>query len=359
MTTLDRRKLMALAGSTAVATALADATRAQQGPPPAAPPGAAAPPRAPRPPYDPNGKIGEKIGQFRALDPEFNSLIADGAAVERIANVEGNAEGPTWVPLDGGYLLFSDPPMNRMWKWTAKTGATLFLEPSGFAGADARKIFREPGSNGIHYSKGAIYFADSGDRAIIKYDLKTKTRTTVVDKFMGKRLNSTNDLVFAKDGTIFFTDPPYGLLGVADSKEIELPYHGVYRLGTDGVLTLVDTSPLINGIALSPDDKILYTCGGRAKRAQFDVGDGRIVNNKRDFGDNETGGDGMKVDAKGYLWCSGGPGLIIFNPAGKRIGVMEANTGCANCTFGADGTLYLAMGHSFGRAKTKTKGIAW
>ena len=161
------------------------------------------------------------------------------------------------------------------------------------------------------------------------------------------------------DGTIFFTDPPYGLNGVAQSKYVELDFHGVFRLGTDGEVTVVDReNQLVNGVALSPDGRTLYTCGGRNPRAAYDVDARNRVSNKRPFGVNETGGDGMKVDARGNLWCSGGPGLIIFNPAGKRIGVMETNLGASNCYFGDDGHIYITMGHSVGRVPVKVKGVA-
>lgn len=380
MTEFDRRKILALTGGVALAgIAGAAAAQAPQqgagGPPPGGPPGGApggppggppgapgappGPPRVPRPPYDPNAPMGVEIGRMRRLDPEFDALCEDGAVVERIANVEGNAEGPCWVPENGGYLIHSDPPKNEMWKWDPRTKAhTIFAKPAGFFGADPDNVFREAGSNGIRYWKGSLIYADSGNRTVMQMDLKTRKKTVLADRFGDKRLNSPNDLTIAKDGTIFFTDPPYGLNGVANSKYVELPFHGVFRLGTDGSVTVVDRdSPLINGIALSPDGKILYTCGGRNNRAQYDVGPGNIPRNKRPFGVNETGGDGMKVSSSGHLWCSGGPGLIIFNPAGKRIGVMETIHGCANCTFGTDGYLYLAMGHSIGRVRVKAKGL--
>jgi gluconolactonase len=372
MTTFDRRKLLAMAGTTAATAALARTAWAQApaaapaGPPaqaggaPGGPPGApAGPPRPPRPPYDPNAPLKVEIGKLKSLDPSFLALADDGAVVERIANVEGNAEGPCWVPENGGYLLHSDPPMNVIWKWDPKTYAhTVFKKPSGFFGADPDKVFREAGSNGIHYWKGFLIYADSGNRTIMKLNLKTMKVEVLADRFGDKRLNSPNDVTIAKDGTIFFTDPPYGLNGVANSKYVELDFHGVFRLGTDGEITVVDKAPLINGIGLSPDGRKLYTCGGRNNRAVFDVDAQNRTSNKRNFGENETGGDGMKVDAMGNLWCSGGPGLIIFNPAGKRIGTMETNLGASNCYFGTDGYLYITMGHSVGRVKVKVKGLA-
>ena len=327
MTTLDRRKLLGLAGTAALTSAIAKSAFAQtpQGGPPAGaapggPPGApggapAGPPRPPRPPYDPNAPLKVEVGRLKSLDPEFLKLADDGAVVERIANVEGNAEGPCWVPEEGGYLLHSDPPKNEIWKWDPKDYShKIWAKPAGFFGADPDNVFREAGSNGIAYWKGSIIYADSGNRTVMKMDLKTRKKTVLADRFGDKRLNSPNDVTIAKDGTIFFTDPPYGLNGVANSKYVELDFHGVFRLGTDGEVTVVDKSPLINGIGLSPDGTKLYTCGGRANRAVFDVDSKNRTSNKRNFGiENETGGDGMKVSAGGYLWCSGGPGLIIFN----------------------------------------------
>ena len=354
----DRRHMLVTAAAVTMTSMASRAQTPAGAPAPGAAP--AGPPRTPPPPYDPNGPIGAKIGSVQKLDPELDALIDENAILERIANVEGNAEGPCWVPEQGGYLLYSDPPGNKMHKWTEKGGDEIFMAPSGFAGDDPNHIYREAGSNGIHYRDGHIIYADSGNRAVVRMDLKTRQKEILASKFEGKRLNSPNDVAITKKGVIFFTDPPYGLNDTLKSPARELDFQGVFRIGLDGALSVVDRDGMMpNGIGLSPDGKILYTSDtGGGKRQMYDLDANDQPSNRRLFGDGDMGGDGFKVAATGHLFASGRGGMIIYNPAGKKIGMIVPVGGpISNCYFSDEGYLYISNGHSMGRIKIKVKGV--
>ena len=158
-------------------------------------------------------------------------LIPEGSKPAAIASGLKWAEGPVWIP-DGGYLLFSDVPNNRIHRWSDGTGMSLFLEPSGGTVAEG---FREPGSNGLKLGPaGSIIMADQGNRGVALLDLRTRAKRMLAQRYGGKRLNSPNDVAVGPDGAIWFTDPPYGLEGLDASPLKEQPANGVYRLGTDG-----------------------------------------------------------------------------------------------------------------------------
>ena len=150
------------------------------------------------------------VGTIHMEAPALAGLMDMKAPVEKLAEGFTWSEGPVWIS-DGNYLLFSDVPANVIFRWSEKDGLSEFLKPSGYAG-DEKGIFREPGSNGlIRGPYNSILMADHGNRAVAKLDLSTKTKTLLADRFRGKRFNSPNDLVLAKDGSIWFTDPPSSL----------------------------------------------------------------------------------------------------------------------------------------------------
>ena len=179
----------------------------------------------------------------------------------------GWAEGPLWIK-SGGYLLFTDVPGNKMYKWSAKGGLEKFLDPSGAASHDPN-VWREAGANGLTlFDAHSILLADTGNRGIQKLDLATKKKTPVAMTFEGKKFSSPNDVISMKNGVVFFTDPPYGFKKFDAAPEKEIAFNGVYRVGKDGKVTAIEkelTRP--NGVALSPDESILYVAQSEGTKA--------------------------------------------------------------------------------------------
>jgi len=304
--------------------------------------------------------------------PALGSLIAAGAKVEKVADGVTWAEGPVWI-RDGGYLLLSDPPENRMFRWSAKDGLSVFMKPSGYAGTDTA-IFREDGSNGLipGDKPGTILMADSGSRGIARLDLATKKKTFLVTQYKAKKFNSPNDLVLGRDGSIWFTDPPYGLKNLDKSPAKEMPFNGVYRLLPNGDVRLIDGSLTFpNGIGLSPDQRTLYVSVSdpdQAKIYAYSLDPTGKVLNRRVFADMtplvKQGlpglPDGMKIDAHGNLFASGPGGIHILSPKGVELGLIKTDVTSENCAFGEDGgTLFIASTHAVLRVRTKTKGLGY
>ncbi len=178
------------------------------------------------------------IGHLESLDPGFDQRIADDAKIEVLAGGFTWTEGPVWVSDEsGGHLLFSDIPRNSIFRWTEARGIELFMRPSGYTGVAYYGL--EPGSNGLALDpQGRLTACEHGDRRVSVLT-RGGGKRTLVDNFEGKRLNSPNDLVFDSDGSIYFTDPPYGLPERAADPRRQLDFCGVYRLDTDGKLTLL------------------------------------------------------------------------------------------------------------------------
>jgi len=311
---------------------------------------------------------------LRRLDPALDALIAPDVEIEEIASGFQWTEGPVWVK-DGGYLLFSNlsPDANTIYRWSRADGTSAFITPAGYAGPPTPTL-REPGSNGLAIDHtGKLIICDSGDRSLTRYDLATKRRTTLVDRFEGKRLNSPNDLVIAKSGAIYFTDPPYGLEGLENSPIKELSFSGLYRLSPEGKLALLDKEFLYpNGIAFAPDEKTLFVCNTDQKlaiiRAYKLDADGMPANFTTffDFRPYFTPGgigvpDGMKIDEAGNVFAAGPGGHYVISPAGKLLGVIEIPGRYAtNSAFGEDGsTLFIAATDIVVRMRLKTKAANW
>ena|SRR5438094_979456 len=182
------------------------------------------------------------------LDPRFDELVASEAVLEKIADGIAWAEGPVWN-RPGEFLLFSDVPNNSIFKWEPGKGLSLFLKPTGYTGTEPFQG-REPGSNGLAFDKqGRLVFCQHGDRRISRLE-KNGTKTVLVEKYQGKRINSPNDLVFKSNGDLYFTDPPFGLPKSFDDPKRELDFCGVYRFSKSGKLTLLTKQVQApNGIA--------------------------------------------------------------------------------------------------------------
>lgn len=311
------------------------------------------------------------VGKVTAFDPAFNAIVAPDARIEKIADGVTWSEGPAWV-RDGGYLLFSDVPKNRMYRWSQKDGLSVFLEPSGYAGPPDSAL-REPGSNGLLLEPaGTLLLADSGTRALARMDLATKKKTFIAERYQGKRFNSPNDIARRRDGVLFFTDPTYGLTGGESSPVRELAISGVYRLDKDGSVHLVDDSlKYPNGVELSPDERHLYvsnTDPGNplwmvyALDARGEVTEKHVFARARDLPAGPPGGnpDGMCMAADGKLFTSAPGGLVVFSPEGKALGRIETGTIVSNCVFGEDGRmLYMSSNNFIARVRVGVKGLGY
>jgi gluconolactonase len=292
--------------------------------------------------------------RVQRLSPALDRMIAPDAVIETIATGIRWAEGPVWVE-DGQYLLFSDPPANVVRRWRRGAVAAPFLTPSGAAHADP-KLVREPGANGLALDRtGALLIANSGGRSIDRVDLKTRRRTTLVDHYRGKRFNSPNDMHVARDGAIYFTDPPYGLAAGDTSRIKELPHNGVYRWRAGGEAELLDgTLTRPNGIALSPDERRMYVSISDEAAPRIMVYDldaagrptaSRVLLDAAPL--RAAGGqglpDGMKVARDGTLVTSAPGGITFLSPEGERLGLIANGRAMANCAFGERGqALFIA-----------------
>ena len=311
----------------------------------------------------------QTIGSIEKIDDALADFIDVNEKIEVLTTGYNWSEGPVWIKSEG-YLLFSDVPENKIHKWSPKTGHSVFMDPSGYDGGNGENGEKEPGSNGLMLdNEGRLLVCDHGNRRVYRVE-KDGTKTTLADRFNGKRFNSPNDLVINSKGVIYFTDPPYGL---KDKTKREIGFCGVYRLSPDGTVSLI-TKELErpNGIALSPDEKTLYVAQSYKPAPVWNA-----YAIKEDGTTNETGKtlynslkyaeagdqgmpDGMCVDVKGNLWATGPGGVLIISPEGKLLGRIMMGQKIANCTFGDDGsTLYMTSDDKICRVKTKTKGLGF
>jgi gluconolactonase len=260
-------------------------------------------------------------------DPRFDALIPQGAVVETVASGFEWVEGPAWDRVRGA-LLFSNIPENAVYQVRPPERASLFLKPSGYTGT-APFTGREPGSNGLAFDpQGRLVLCEHGDRRIARLEPDGR-KTTLADRYQGKRLNSPNDLVLKSDGSIYFTDPPFGLPGAFDDPDKELSFQGVYRLSPDGTLTLLTKElEAPNGIGFSPDEKTLYVSNADRKNAvwmAFDVlengtlGPGRVFFDATEWVRTKKGvPDGLDVDRHGNLFAAGPGGIHVIAPDGTH-----------------------------------------
>ncbi len=304
-------------------------------------------------------------------DPAIDAIIPKDARIEKLAAGFGWAEGPVWIG-SGNYLLFTDVPGNRMWKWSQDAGLELFLDPSGAINPDPA-IWREAGANGL-YPDGpdSILLADTGNRMIARLNLATKQKTPVATQFEGRKLSTPNDVVRTRSGVVFFTDPPYGFRKGDAAEQKEQAFNGVYRVATDGTVTAVEKSlTRPNGVALSPDERTLYVTQSEPGRAIIMAyaldQDARVVGSHlfHDATDLAAAGasgltDGLTVAADGTIFTSAPGGVLVLSKDGKRLGRISTGQTIANCKFGDDGrTLYLTSGNMLARIRLNTGGATF
>ncbi len=308
-----------------------------------------------------------KIGSIERTQPEVDKLLAKDASIEVLAEGFTWSEGPLWMGgAKDGHLLFSDIPRNTIFRWSPASGISVFMSPSGYTGVTYYGL--EPGSNGLIVDKqGRLVMCEHGDRRVSVLT-KDGGKMTLADRYQGKRLNSPNDAALKSNGDIYFTDPPYGLPQRYDDPRRELDFCGVYRISTDGKLTLLSTAlERPNGIGFSPDEKTLYVAQSDPKKAiwmQFPVkddgtlGEGKVFYDATSLvGDANPGlPDGLAVDASGNVWATGPGGVFIFSPAGKVLGKILTGQKTSNCKFGEDGSsLFITADSYLCRVRTTTK----
>jgi gluconolactonase len=278
------------------------------------------------------------------VEPGLADLVAPW--LERVAGGFEFTEGPVWSP--DGALLFSSPNTNAIYRLDPEAGrVTVFRSKSGYSGTDIGR-YHQPGSNGLTFSPdGLLTICQHGNRRVIRVNPHGDI-TVLADRYDGNRLNSPNDLVYGSDGTLYFTDPPFGLPGVFEDPDKELPFSGVFMV-RDGTVSLV-TGELAgpNGIALSPDERYLYVGNWDPERKvvmRYDLeagGAGEVFYDMTDA-PGEDAIDGIKVDREGNLYVCGPGGIWVLSPQGERLGLIELPEDPHNLAWGdADGrTLYI------------------
>lgn len=305
--------------------------------------------------------------EVERMDPLIDRLVPANAKVFKLAEGFSFTEGPVWTPA--GDLLFSDPNDNRIYRFREQGDdaglLTVFRERSGYQGKDVARYF-QPGSNGLAFdAQGRLTIDEHGNRRVTR--IETDGRLTVLaSDYRGARLNSPNDLVYRRDGTLYFTDPPFGLPAVFDDPAKELSFSGIFRLNDGRVELLSQDLQGPNGLAFSPDEKLLYVSNWDPLRKvvmRYPVREDGSLGSGTLFFDmggapGEEALDGLKVDVLGNLYVSGPGGLWILSAQGKHLGTIKLPRLPANFAFGGvDGrTLYLTARSALYRMRLEVAG---
>jgi len=310
-----------------------------------------------------------QVGRIVRRSPALDEVLAPETRIEKLADGFLFTEGPVWHP--DGYLLFSDPNANTIYRWSPDGDLSVFRPKSGYRGVDVAR-YGQPGSNGLTLDPaGRLTINEHGNRRVTRLE-KNGVLTVLAASHEGRRLNSPNDLVYRSDGTLYFTDPPFGLPGFFEDPHKELPYSGVFmwrpgQAGEDAKVRLVASDlkgP--NGLAFSPDERFLYVDNWDVNRKvilRYDVlADGRLGASKvfLDMTDvpGEQAFDGLKVDGHGHVYAAGPGGLLVLAPTGETLGTIELPEQPANFAWGdADRqTLYITARTGLYRVRTKVPG---
>ncbi len=298
--------------------------------------------------------------EVEVADPRLEEIVPRDAVLERIAGGFEFTEGPVWAR--DGALLFSSPNTNAIYRWSPPGDVSVFRPKSGYTGADVGRYF-QPGSNGLTFDPdGLLTMCQHGNRRVLRVNPHGDT-TVLADSYEGKRLNSPNDLVYRSDGTLFFTDPPFGLPDQFDDPGRELPFSGVFRV-RDGVVSLLtDELEGPNGLAFSPDERWLYVGNWDVERTVVmrydpDTGAGEVFFDMTGA-PGEDAIDGIKVDLDGNVYVCGPGGIWVLAPEGDHLGTLRLPESPHNLAFGdADGrSLYVTALTSVYRIRTNVPGI--
>ncbi len=308
-------------------------------------------------------------GAVVRVDASLDAIVTPSAKLEKVAEGFTFTEGPVWVSATDkseGYLLFSDPNDNLIYRLTAEGEVSVFRAKSGYTGGDIGE-YHQPGSNGLTLDKqGRLTINQHGNRRVIRVEPRGNI-TVLADRYQGKRLNSPNDLVYKSDGALYFTDPPFGLPKVFDDPRKELPYSGVYR-AFNGSIQLVSTDLTgPNGLAFSPDERYLYVGNWDPRKKvvmRYEVQpDGSLANWSVFYDMTHAPGedalDGIKVDQQGNLYVCGPGGIWILSPQGKHLGLIKGPEDPHNLAWGDDDgkTLYITALTGIYRIRVNIPGI--
>jgi len=294
------------------------------------------------------------------LDAALDALIAPGTKIERVATGFKFTEGPMWRE---GRLWFSDLRDDKMLAVTPAGQVEVLIEHAG--GLNPFPVDSYLGSNAMVTDKdGSVLLVQQGGRKIVRLDATFKP-TVVIEKYQGKKLNSPNDLTFAPDGSLWFTDPPFGLMGMDKDPAKELPFNAVFRYANGELKAVITDLTLPNGLAFSPDGKTLYVANYGPKRfvnayqveANGNVSKPRVL---IEYGDDEKrpgGPDGLKVDSAGNVWTTGPGGIRIITPEGKVLGQIVLPEVAANLAFADQGkSAYITASSSIYRINLAKRG---
>ena len=302
-----------------------------------------------------SGGVGS-AGTVVTVSPELKRIVPEGARIEKLAGGFKFTEGPLWMP--GGFLIFSDIPNDALVKWDPKTRQVSdYRKPSGNTNGTALD------------ARGRLICCEHSGRRVSRKE--GDRYVTIADRYEGKRFNSPNDVVVKSDGSIYFTDPPYGLPQRWEDPRRELDFCGVYRLDPSGELRLLHadlTRP--NGLAFSPDERLLYVANSDPDHAVWkrfvvqedgSLDEGVVFVDVTDLVGAVPGlPDGLKVDRSGNLFATAPGGVHVYDPEGNRLGRIDTGIATANCAWGDDGsTLYLCSDMYLCRIRTRTRGAGW
>jgi gluconolactonase len=307
----------------------------------------------------------QSIAVIQIFDPRFNAVAQSAGALERLCSGAQWSEGPVWMHEDNS-VLWSDIPNNRMLRWSAADGMNVWREKAEFCNGHTRE------------ADGSLLHCSHGLRAIVRTKFGTslaeQTDEIVVDNYQGRRLNSPNDIVVKSDGTLWFTDPPYGIVSNHEGykAESELGDCYVFRFDprTRSLRIVTDLIEEPNGLAFSPDESVLYISDTSAALKTdgncnhhimaFDVVAGQDVANPRIFATIDPGlSDGFRLDAQGFLYTSCGVGVQVFHPDGTKLALIAVPEKVGNLTFGgaARDTLFICASTSLYSIRLNTRGV--
>jgi gluconolactonase len=313
-------------------------------------------------------KMEDAGGRIMRVDPALNEIIPADAKVEKLAGDFLFTEGPIWIPANAdspGYLLFSDPNNDMIYRWAQDGQVSIYMTKSGYTGMNIGE-YTQPGSNGLTLdNEGRLTINQHGNRRVVRVE-KHGNLTVMADRYQGKRLNSPNDLVYKSDGALYFTDPPFGLPKMFDDPRKELPFSGVFRVSNGNIQLVTKDLDGPNGLAFSPDEKYFYVDNWGKKKIvmRYEVNPGGTLSDGKVFFDmtsapGEDAGDGMKVDQRGNLYVSGPGGVWVISPEGKYLGMIIGPEHPHNMAWGDDDgkALYMAAHTGLYRIRLKIPGI--